>query len=384
MGPVTLSPQIPVAVFLTRFEPGGTERQMIELIRRLDPSRFLVHAVCLHREGAWLPRVAERAASIVEFPISGFAKAATAARLVAFARWCRRERIAVVHTCDLYTNVLGLPGAALAGVPVRIGSRRELNPDKTAGQIRLQRQAYRCATKVVANSSAARRMLEAEGLATTSIAVIPNGVDAPAVARAGAGEDRGRRSVITVANLRTEKNHETLIEAAALLAPAFPDLEFSIVGDGPRRAALERLVRDQGLQQRVRFLGHREDVPALLAAADAFVLPSLSEAFPNSAIEAMAAGLPVVASATGGLLDLIEHGRTGLLFDPGDAGALANTLQGVLADSAGAIRIGSAARDHVTARYSFDRMVRAFEDLYTAGLPAHAHSSARRAQAAGI
>jgi hypothetical protein len=178
MADVQSPPQIPVAVFLTGFEPGGTERQMIELIRRLDPARFRVHAACFHRAGAWLDRVAGRAASIVEFPIAGFARPGTLRQMLSFARWCRREQIAVVQTCDLYANVFGLPAAALAGVPQRIGSRRELNPDKTAGQIRLQRQAYRFGTKVVANSSAARAILEMEGLASESIAVIPNGVDA--------------------------------------------------------------------------------------------------------------------------------------------------------------------------------------------------------------
>src|SRR4029453_7419969 len=138
---------------------------MAELIRRLDPNRFTVHVACFERRGAWLPKVAERAASIAEFPIQGFARPATLGALVAFARWCRRERIEVVQTCDLYANVFGLPGAALAGVPLRIGSRREPNPDKTPGQIRLQRQAYRCATTVVANSASGREMLLAEGLA---------------------------------------------------------------------------------------------------------------------------------------------------------------------------------------------------------------------------
>src|SRR5215212_6857589 len=120
---------------------------MSELIRRLDPERFQVHVACFEKAGAWLPRVAERAASIAEFPIHGFARPATFRKLLAFASWCRKQRIAVVQTCDLYANIFGLPGAALAGVPVRIGSRRELNPDKTRGQIRLQRHAYRCATK---------------------------------------------------------------------------------------------------------------------------------------------------------------------------------------------------------------------------------------------
>jgi glycosyltransferase involved in cell wall biosynthesis len=380
---VNLPPQVSVAVFLTRFEPGGTERQMIELVRLLDPSRFTVHVACFDKRGAWLPRVAERAASIVEFPIRGFAHPGTMPTLLRFARWCRRERIEVLQTCDFYANIFGLPGAALAGVPVRIGSRRDLNPDKSPAQIRLQRQAYRCATTVVANCAAARGILLAEGLAPASIAVIPNGVDRPRHESAGVAAEQ-RTRVITVANLRPEKDHETLIAAADLLSADFPDVEFQIVGDGPRRSELEALVRSRRLDDRVSFLGHREDVGRLLSEASIFALPSRSEAFPNGAIEAMAAGLPVVASAVGGLLDLIEHGRTGLLIEPGNPTALADALRQLLTNQTAAARIGEHARAHVQQRYSFERMVKAFEDLYLAGLPARSLSAARRAQAAGI
>ena len=380
-----MPPQVSVAVFLTRFDPGGTERQMTELICRLDPSRFTVHVACFEKRGAWLPKVTEHAASIAEFPIQGFARPATLGALVAFARWCRRERITVVQTCDFYANIFGLPGAALAGVPVRVGSRRDLNPDKSPAQIRLQRQAYRCATTVVANCPAARGILLDEGLAPASIAVIPNGVEGAVYPdRDDVTARRPVRSVITVANLRPEKSHETLIAAAALLAGEFPDVQFQVVGDGPRRAELEALVNASGLGRRVEFFGHREDVAHLLSEADIFVLPSRSEAFPNGAIEAMAAGLPVVAGATGGLLDLIEHGHTGLLFEPGNPAALADTLRHIFTSRDIAAAIGQRAQTQVRQRYSFERMVRSFEDLYLASLPARSLPRAERAQAASI
>lgn len=354
---------------------------MTELVRRLDSQQFRVHVACFHRAGAWLPRVLERAASVVEFPIRGFGRPATAGQLLAFARWCRRERIAVVQTCDLYANIFGLPGAALAGVPVRIGSRRELNPDKSAGQIRLQRLAYRAATKVVANSPAARQVLTAEGVAPGSIAVIPNGVDPSWF---DLPDHQGPiRTVITVANLRPEKNHDTLLEAAAALAPAHPALRFRIVGDGPRRQELEARAAALGLRGIVEFLGHRDDVPALLAAADLFVLPSRSEAFPNGAIEAMAAGLPVVACAVGGLVDLIDAGTTGLLVPPDDAAALTAVIARLAGDAAEAESLGRAARLAVRQRYSFDRMVGSFEALYRSGLGASAPARTP-AEAAGI
>jgi L-malate glycosyltransferase len=355
---------------------------MSELIRRMDDRRFRVHVACLHRQGAWLRRVEARAASVVEFPIEGFARAATLRQMLSFARWCRRERIAVVHTCDLYTNVFGLPGAALARVPVRIGSRRELNPDKTPGQIRLQRVAYRAATRVVANSQAARQMLEAEGLAPGSIAVIPNGVDLASYAPRK--HPRRVRTLITVANLRPEKNHEILFEAAAGLFRIHPELRLRIVGDGVRRRELEQLAAALGLGSRIEFLGHREDVPALLADADVFVLPSRSEAFPNGAIEAMAAGLPVIACAVGGLLDLIQNDSTGILVPSGDAGALASALRSLVEHPVRAEALGAAARRVVHERYSFDRMVASFEDLYCPGLRRSAPARSHEAEAAGI
>ena len=369
-------PQIPVAVFLTSFHPGGTERQMIELVRRLDRERFDVHVACFHRDGAWLDSV-EACAPITPFPIRGFARPATLGRMAAFARWCRARRIALVQTCDLYANAFALPAAMVAAVRVRLGSRRELNPDKSAAQIALQRHAYRCAHAVVANSSASARQLETEGVPRDRIRVIPNGVALERYSSRAAA--RAIRTVITVANLRREKAHEVLLRAAASLIAAHPSLRFVIVGDGPRRAELEADARSLGLAQHVSFLGHREDVPALLAEADLFVLPSRSEAFPNGVLEAMAAGLPVVASRVGGLLDLVEHERTGLLVRPDDATELAKAIADVVRQPERAAALGEAARARVAARYSFDRMVEAFEDLYSTQLGAAGLFSRERA-----
>jgi glycosyltransferase involved in cell wall biosynthesis len=155
-----------------------------------------------------------------------------------------------------------------------------------------------------------------------------------------------------------------VIDAAARLRPRYPDVRFVIVGGGPRRTELEALVRERGLETSVRFEGHREDVPALLRQADVFVLPSRSEAFPNGAMEAMAAGLPVVASAVGGLLDLVAHERTGLRLPPGDPEALAEALESLLRAPSRVDVMGTAARREVAERYSFERMVSAFEDMY--------------------
>lgn len=340
---------------------------MTELIQRLDRNRFDVRVACSHKEGAWLPRV-EACAPVTAFPIRGFAHPTLVAQGSAFARWCRAERIAVVQTCELYGNIFALPFAAAAGVPVRIASRRELNPDKTRAQIALQRQVYRCSHAIVANSQAAAAQLRAEGVAADRVRVIPNGLDLDRFRPRH--RERPISTIVSVANLRREKAHECLLAAAARLAPRYPDLRYLIVGDGPRAAELRALTRTLGLDERVRFLGHREDVADLLAGADIFVLPSRSEAFPNGALEAMAAGLPVVACRVGGLIDLIEHERTGLLVPPDDSAALADALDSLLRAPQSAAALGRSARAEAAARYSFDRMVAAFEDLYVTQLNA--------------
>jgi glycosyltransferase involved in cell wall biosynthesis len=353
---------IPIAVFMTSFDPGGTERQMIELIRRLDPARWTVHVPCFHASGAWFDRVAEAAASVVEFPVTSFRTPGTLRQLWAFARWCRAHRIAVVHTTELYSNVFGLPGAALGNVPVRIGNRREINPDKSAGQIAMQRAAYGFAHAVVANSQAAADRLLLERVPSRRIAVVANGLDVTRV-QARAPHSRVRK-VAVVANLRPEKGHDVLIDAAVDVLRHVPDARFEIVGAGSELEALLARVDSRRMTHAFTFLGHRDDVAARLADADIFVLPSRSEAFPNAVLEAMAAGLPIVASGVGGILELIDDGRTGLLVPAGDPAALADRLRRLMTDPALALRLGNAARDEALARYSFDRMVAAFETIY--------------------
>jgi glycosyltransferase involved in cell wall biosynthesis len=367
--PVELHARIPIAIVVTSFEPGGTERQMSELIRRLDPQRFRVHVGCFRKTGAWLPRVEAVAEEVTQFQIRSFKSPGSLVTLWDFAAWLRSRGIAVLQACDLYANVFALPAAALAQVPVRIGSRRELAPpDKTRAHLTAQRLAYRTAHRVVANSSAGAERLRYEGVSTHKIQVIPNGIDLSGFDRPQR-KDR-RRIVATVANLRQEKGHDVLLRAAALVLRRVPDARFRVIGDGPLRDSLPDLAAGLGVSAAVEFLGHREDVAALLATSDVFAFPSRTEAFPNGLIEGMAAGLPVVSSGTGGMLELVDDRRNGLLVPPGDEHALAAALLELMGDPPLANRLGAAARQTIEARYSFDRMVATFTDLYISELSA--------------
>jgi len=347
---------------MTRFEPGGTERQMIELIRRLDPNRWEIHLACFEASGAWVQRATDAVVSTAEFPVRSFKRADTLRQLWAFAEWCREHGIAVVHTSDLYSNIFGLPGARIAGVPLRIGNRREVNPDKSLAQLALQRAAYACADLVVANSRAAADQLLKERVPERKIRVVPNGLDIGLFHPRPASPQP--RKVVVVANLRPEKGHEVLIEAAAKVLRRFPDARFEFVGGGPQLETLRAQCAALHVQHAVVFAGHQENVAARLAAADIFTLPSRSEAFPNAVLEAMAAGLPIVASAVGGICELLDDDRTGLLVPAGDVDALAAGLQALMSDPGRAARLGAAARIAAETRYSFDRMVTAFDALY--------------------
>jgi glycosyltransferase involved in cell wall biosynthesis len=353
---------LPLAFVMTSFEPGGTERQMIELLRRLDRRRWTIHIACTRAAGPWFARAAESAASVAEFPISSFKRLSTIREMRALAAWFRDRDIAVAHTVDLYANIFGLPAAALARVPARIANRREINPDKSLPQIAAQRAAYGCAHHIVANSGAARNRLTREGVAARRVRVVANGIDGDAYVPRTLRPPL--RRILTVANLRGEKGHDVLIEAAPQVLRNFPDAQFDLAGTGPERDALMARAAARGVARAFSFLGHCEDVPAQLAQADVFVLPSRSEAFPNALLEAMACGLPVVASAVGGICELIDQPQVGMLVPPGNPAALAAAICRVLANPPLAAALGSAARTQVLERYSFERMVDAFDHIY--------------------
>jgi glycosyltransferase involved in cell wall biosynthesis len=367
-----------VVLVLTSFDVGGTERQMVELVRRLDVTRFRAHLACFHKRGRLLADVPDTI-PIREFPVRGFANPAAMGQLIAFARWCRRIRASVVHTCDLYGNIFGLPGAVLGSVPVRIANRREiLTGDKSRTQLTAQRLAYKAAHAVVANSSAARDQLEREHVPRDRLHVIPNGLD---LARFVPRPPRPElRHVVTVANLRPEKGHDTVLAAAAQILDRHPDATFTFAGDGPRRDGLEMVARALGIGPRVRFLGECRDVAAVLAEADLFVLPSRSEAFPNAVIEAMAAGVPVVASEVGGIPEVVRHLHTGLLVPPDDVDALANAMVAVMDHPAQAATLAECARREVERHYSIERMVERFEHLYSREIDTHVWNRGNRRQ----
>jgi glycosyltransferase involved in cell wall biosynthesis len=167
-----------------------------------------------------------------------------------------------------------------------------------------------------------------------------------------------------VARLDYLKDHATAVRTLGQVARGRPDARLVLAGEGPEREGIEMLIREHDLGRQVRLLGMRTDVPRLLAAADAFLLTSISEGIPLTVIEAMAAGLPVVATAVGGLAEVVEEGKTGLLAPAGDDAALARNLLRLAEDPGLRAEMGRRGRERAFARFSEDQMVERYRQLY--------------------
>jgi L-malate glycosyltransferase len=249
-------------------------------------------------------------------------------------RALRTSGVSVAHCHDARSHALGVPAARLAGVPAVVVSRRvsfrvATNPLSVL-KYRLPVDRYLCVSRGVIER------LRVAGVPERRLALVPDGfeLEEPAVTwdlPAMLGVPPGTPLVGTVAALTPEKGHADLLEAAARMVRASSAAHFVWLGEGKCRDALLRRRAELGLESRVHLLGYRTDAQALLRQCAVCALPSLEEGLGTSLIEAQALGVPVVATAVGGVPEVIENGRTGRLVPPGDPAALASALQETLA-----------------------------------------------------
>jgi glycosyltransferase involved in cell wall biosynthesis len=286
--------------------------------------------------------------------------------LFELVRLFRREGAVAVHLNSSKVGLLGRLAAWLARVPVRLftvhGWAFAAHHGAAARAYRLAERAARpFATMTICPVEQVRRMgIEAGTCDPRRSVVIPNAVDAAGAPRAGL--DAEVPTLVSVGRLHEPKDFVTL--ARALRVPPAGSFRAEIVGDGPDRAAVEAELAAGGLGGAVEMAGERDDVPERLAAADVFVLSSRSECMPISVLEAMAAGLPVVASAVGGLPEMVVDGETGYLVAPGDAEALGAALARLVADPSLRRRMGAAGRRRVEERFDLPGFAEAHMDLY--------------------
>ncbi|MGI6038107.1 MAG: glycosyltransferase family 4 protein [Limnochordia bacterium] len=295
----------------------------------------------------------------------------------------RREGITICHAHGYRAGLIAQLAGAVAGVRVIVTLHNYLPPGQSLSRciyLTLQRFLLRRPVELVAVSKGVKNHLtHLLGLPKNRIQVIYPGLELPLTrgeedssigVRQGLGFSTAQPVVITVARLIPAKGVQYLLQGVAQLNRRIPNLGLIICGDGPYKKILETLAHKLGLGSRVVFTGHRQDVLALVQAADVFVLPTLSEGLSLAILEAMALGKPVIASRVGGIPELITHGQAGLLVPPGSPRELAAALGKIFTAPLEGVNMGQRAKKRVLTEFTASRMVEAWDQLYQSELTA--------------
>ena len=359
-----------VAYVIGELGNGGAEYQLYELVRGLDRARVDPTVLVLAAGGYWADHIRELGVDVEEIAGRGSADLGRLRRLRAALRRLAPD---VLHTVLWSGNCYGRMAALGLGIPVVIAAERNVIA-RPAWQVAVERVLDRSTDAYLVNSGAvADGLVTRERLPAAKIRVVHNGIDLTRLppfsldrvaARRTAGFDPQRRLVAQVGRLTAQKDYPTFLAAAARVAVEVADVDFLVVGEGELRSELEAEVGRLDLGGRVRFLGLRHDVPALLGAVDVLVLTSRYEGLPNVVIEAMATGAVAVATDVGGVRELLVSGETGFIVPPGDAQAVADAVLAVLRAPESALRTAAAARRRVETEFTVDAMVRRTMELY--------------------
>lgn len=340
-------------------ETGGLERLLVEFGRNCSRDRFQLDFVAL----AGLGKPADDLRQL-GFSTQSVAEQASGklARLKQLVRLFRESEIDIVHTHNTLAHFYAAAAAKLAGVPVVINTQHGRGCGDS-WKARLQfRLANRLTDRIIGVSEDAAALCRRDDRRSSEKTIaIWNGIDLDRFEFRGPANSS---TAISVARLSLEKDFSTLIRAVALVVERHPGFRLKIVGDGRERAHLEQLARDLGLTSHVQFLGECSDVPQKLAEAAFFVSASRTEGISLTLLEAMAVGLPIVATEVGGNPEIVELGVTGELVPSGQPEQLAQAICGMLDRKSEWPAIGELARQRVERHFDVRQMVQKYEALY--------------------
>lgn len=350
---------------------GGLERVVVDLATHVDRARYRCSIVCLGAGGA----LGERAAA-AGVPVRTLAKGPgfRVGALARLARILRRERVDLVHCHNTAPLVYGALAGRFAGAAGVVYTAHGMKTSRERKPVVLQRLGL--VDHFVTVSEDARRIaVERAGAPAARVATVHNGVDVAAFAgparSSGRGETRAALGIPAqafvfgiVARLNAAKDHARLFSAFAELARQDERLRLIVVGDGELRHDLAARVAELGMGDRIVMLGSRSDVADLLATFDCFVLSSHTEGLAVTLLEAMAAGLPIVATRVGGNTEVVVDGETGVVVPPRDTARLRDALAWMAAHAERARAMGARGRERVAERFSVEAMARSYEALY--------------------
>lgn len=346
---------------------GGTQTQVLELLGAMDRQRFSPRLATLTLDRELGRRLEELAVPVINLELSAALRPSTWRALAALADRLARDRVRLVHGFLLQGNAVAAVAARRAGVPYAT-SVRNLELRKRPHELAVSRWAHRGARVVTFNSTHVRDLVAGrEGIPREKTRIILNGLRPEPAGERMEGDPwpagPGPR-LASVASLTWKKGHVFLLDAFARVARERPGARLALVGDGPERGALEARARSLGITAKVGFAGRRADARAIIAASDLLVLSSLEEGMPNVLLEAMAAGVPQVATSVGGTPETLEEGDTGFLVPPGDPVLMAERILKLLGDPRRRAAFGERGRRLFQERFGVESMARRHEELY--------------------
>lgn len=363
---VALRP-VRVCYVIDRLRVAGTETQLLHLIGGLDRTRVVPYLCLLDGSDALSQSLEPAGCSVLRLGVRSLHHWSTFRAGRRFVRFLRDEHIDVVQAHFRDSTYFAAPLARLAGVRHIVRTRRDLGFWMRPVDRWLARLYHRWTTATIVNCAACRQaVIVQEGTPAETVAVLENGIElGPLLAVAPVSDRAGQpmRRVGMVANLHAVKGYDVFLRAAAIVAERLPDVRFQLAGTGDEATA-RQLMREGGIEHRCELRGTVRNVPEFLGELDLAVLASRSEGLSNALLEYMAAGRPIVATAVGGNVELVEDGRHGLLVPPGNPPLLAAAMLRLLANPPLAAQLGAAARQRAAERFSRQAMVRRHEDFY--------------------
>jgi glycosyltransferase involved in cell wall biosynthesis len=355
---------------------GGAQEVVLNLATCGSP-RFRHEVATMHGRGIYWDRLKKAGIKVHSLSPHKFLPAYLASipwRILA-------DKPDILHCHLIPSNIIAKPLGALLGVPVIINHDHTNDPHRIDNKIllALDKSTNRFAHHIIAVAAACRDFLTThESIPPEKISLVPNAIDlrrfSPGEAswdeaRAQLGLPAASRIVAGVGRLNPQKNFALFLDIAAQLAPRFPDLHFLLAGDGPEEQMLREKASALGIANRVTFSGYVADTRLVYLAADVLLMPSRYEGLPMTLLEAMAMGLPVVASKLDGIAEVIDDGGEGFLVPSDDAALFVERTAVLLADAELSSRISKNARAKIEASFSVERMTSAVEDIYDRFLP---------------
>lgn len=351
----------------------GTEKQIMEVINRLDPGLFDITLVCLRPSMEPVDFGDSMHFRYLELGVNKLVSFKAIWKLFWLARYLGQNNISIIQTYFIDATIFGVLAARLAGIKHILSCKRDIGLGYTSSILKILKLVNRFVTRVIANSEAVKEFVaQNESVPLSKIDLIYNGVD---ILRYGKNEgDRNSNSASTngrkfrvgiVANLnRPVKRVDLFITAASAVLNTIRNVQFEIIGDGYLKADLVRLADELGLQQHVIFHGRCNDVVPIMSQWDVGTITSDSEGFSNAILEFMAAGIPTVVTDAGGNRETVLNEITGFVVPKGDFREIGKAICTLLTDRQRAVEMGKHGRMLVQEKYCWDAVIKQTEDYY--------------------